>query len=77
MSNFGFTIVGIIFTIGYFATGVPLRIYYYSHEPSYRYYTSLAIVKLAIEETGRSTVYNAKFMLPIMFILDIIILCLK
>ena len=75
--NFTGTIMAIIFFIGYFATGIPLRIYYYSHEPSYRYYTSLAIIKLAVEETARSAVYNAKFMLPIMFIIDIIILCLK
>jgi hypothetical protein len=75
--NFTGTITTIIFFIGYFVTGIPLRIYYYSHEPSYRYYTSLAIVKLAIEETAKSAVYNAKFMLPIMFIVDIIILCLK
>lgn len=69
--------MAIIFFIGYFVTGIPLRIYYYSHEPSYRCYTTLAIVKLAIEETTRGAVYSAKFMLPIMFIIDIIILCLK
>ena len=77
MSNFGFTIVGIIFTIGYFVTGVPLRIYVYSQEPSYRHYATIAIIKLAITDTAKWTFYNAKYMLPILFMIDIAVLCLK
>lgn len=77
MSEFTFTIIGLIFLIGYFASGTILRILTYSQEPTYRCYSTDAIIYLAIMETAEYTFFNAKYMLPILLMIDVAVLCLK
>lgn len=76
IESFSFTICCIIFIIGYIVIGIPIRIFYYSKDPRYKQYVTLAIIRLAIVDTLKNALLNAKIILPFGFIVDVIKLCL-